>query len=152
MKMLLADMVINAIDSALQDSEKAFHGVCCDADAVFISHVFVRVMVHLIVLAAHQGSFERGRAVRHDVGVFRYHRLNNRLQILSGDTRDMHRLDTAAALQDSHNGSFVRGLVANVRFFAFNRAGALRALPPIHVSSISIMPSSFDDNGSWVIV
>lgn len=73
------------------------------------------------------------------VGIIGNHGFNHRPQVLSIDPLCMTRLNLAATLQYGY--AF---LPSTVRL--------LRNLPPTYVSSISKIPGSLDDNGSWVIV
>lgn|SRR5215207_807600 len=45
-KMLFADVMIHAIDAALEDLEVAFDGVRRHANAFFVSHVLIRLVIY----------------------------------------------------------------------------------------------------------
>jgi hypothetical protein len=68
MQVLLADVMVHPIDPAFQRRKISLDGVCGDAHAVLVPHVFIGSVVHLIVLASLERTRENGRAIRHHMG------------------------------------------------------------------------------------
>lgn len=108
MQMLFADVMIDAVDSALQDSEISFDRVGADAHAILIADVLAFAMVHLIVLLNFfLGERENCSRVRHQMRRLVNHLLDDRFQILGGHALYVHGLDAPTALEHGDNWSLI---------------------------------------------
>src|SRR4051794_30190939 len=103
MQMMFAHVVIYAVDSTLQGCEITFDAVCADARAALIADVLLSLMIHLIVPATSASALQNSRRIGHHVRRFINHLIDDRPQILSGDTFHMTGLNPAFALKNRND-------------------------------------------------
>lgn len=96
-QVMLADIVINTIDAALEDSEQPSTAFVDDGIA-FDPHVLTRVMVHFVVLVFFASELQRSGVIGHDVGAMSNDVFQNRPKILGRDALDVQGLNLAPAL------------------------------------------------------
>lgn len=63
-------VMVRSVDARLEQTEEAFYRVRGDAPSIFVSDVFIRPVVHLVVIAIRQRTMESRRGIRHHVRIF----------------------------------------------------------------------------------
>src|SRR5580658_5317320 len=145
--MLLPNVVIHAVYTTLENGKVAFDCVRRDANTVLVSDVFLRLMIHAVMLVRGQSARENTGAIRHYVRSLSNHVSHDSAKILSRHLRHMDGLHAAPTLQHRHDWGLIReradailcslsrlyliglrmtALSANVRFINFDNPRELR--------------------------
>jgi len=143
MQMLLSDVMIDSIQTALEIGKISFDGVSRDGDAFLPTHILFSIVVNLREPVSHSNCFQGRRRISHDVRLFVNHLVDHWPEILCGHFVDVLRLHAPATLKHRHHDGLVSRPKQTI-LWPLTRPRSVRASSelPAHVGFVNFNDAS----------
>ena len=106
-QVLFPNVVVDSVNTTLQDGKVAFHGVRRDNKSILSPRIFLGVMIHLGMQPLSSRALQDGGVISHQVGIFRNHLIYDWLQILRRYSPNMDGLNSPSSLKHGNNRCLV---------------------------------------------